>query len=70
MLLAHGTDDWVVPQDHSIRLHEVARDHSQLVSVPWHGHTAIGFDPTGEVALHTRAWFDRWLGTQTTPPAS
>ena len=63
VLLVHGTHDWVVPQYHSIRLHEAARDHSQLVSVPWHGHTVIWADPTGEVVVHTRAWFDRWLGT-------
>lgn len=61
VLLMHGTNDWVVPQYHSIRLHEAARDHSQLVSVPWHGHAVIWFDPTGEVAVRTRAWFDRWL---------
>ena len=62
VLLMHGTNDWVVPQHHSIRLHEAARDHSQLVSVPWHGHAVIWFDPTGEVAVRTRAWFDHWLG--------
>lgn len=61
VLLMHGTNDWVVPQYHSIRLHEAARDHSQLVSVPWHGHAVIWFDPTGEVAVRTRAWFDCWL---------
>ena len=63
VLLIHGTSDWVVPQYHSIRLHEAARDHSELVSVPWYGHTVIWFDPTGEVAVRTAAWFDRWLGT-------
>jgi pimeloyl-ACP methyl ester carboxylesterase len=61
VLLMHGTDDWVVPQHHSIRLHEAARDHSELVSIPCHGHTVIWFDPTGEVAVRTRVWFDRWL---------
>jgi len=63
VLLIHGSNDWVVPQYHSIRLHEAARDHSELVSVPWYGHTVIWFDPTGEVAVRTAAWFDRWLGT-------
>jgi pimeloyl-ACP methyl ester carboxylesterase len=62
VLLIHGTNDWVVPQEHSIRLHEAARDHSQVVSVPWHGHVAVWLDPTGEIAVRARAWFDRWLG--------
>ncbi len=62
VLLIHGTNDWVVPHKHSQRLHAAAPDHSRLVLVPWHGHTVIWFDPTGEVAVHTRDWFDRWLG--------
>lgn len=61
VLLMHGTNDWVVPHRHSVRLHAAAPDHSQLVSLPWIGHVVIWFDPTSEVAHRTRAWFDRWL---------
>jgi hypothetical protein len=59
VLLIDGANGWFVPQEHSIRL---ARDHSELVSIPWHGHVAVWFDPTGEVGVYARAWFDRWLG--------
>ncbi|NQU26546.1 MAG: alpha/beta fold hydrolase [Candidatus Nealsonbacteria bacterium] len=61
VLLMHGTNDWVVPHRHSERLHAAAPGHSELVSVPWYGHTVIWIDPTSEVARRTRAWFDRWL---------
>jgi len=61
VLLVHGTNDWVVPQEQSRRLHEAAADHSQLITIPWQGHTARWFDPGGKVAAHARDWFDRWL---------
>ncbi|NLE39503.1 MAG: alpha/beta fold hydrolase [Pirellulaceae bacterium] len=61
VLLIHGTNDWVVPHKHSIRLHEAAPDRSELLSVPWYGHTVIWTDPTGTVALRARDWFDRWM---------
>ena len=61
VLLVHGTNDWVVPHRHSIRLHDAAPNHSQLVSVPAYGHIVIWVDPTSEVAQQTVAWFDRWL---------
>lgn len=61
VLLIHGTNDWVVPHRNGVRLHEAARDHSELVSIPALGHIALWCDPTGEVAARTRAWFDRWL---------
>ncbi|HUT11434.1 MAG TPA: alpha/beta fold hydrolase [Thermoguttaceae bacterium] len=62
VLLIHGTNDWIVPHRHSVRLHEAAPDHSQLISVPWYGHVVIWVDPTSEVAQRTREWFDWWLG--------
>ncbi len=61
VLLIHGTNDWIVPQRHSQRLHEAAADHSELVSIPWIGHIVIWIDPTNEVAARSKAWFDRWL---------
>jgi pimeloyl-ACP methyl ester carboxylesterase len=61
VLLMHGTNDWIVPHRHSQRLHAAARDHSSLVLIPGHGHTVIWIDPTGEVAIRTIDWFDRWL---------
>src|SRR5262245_3999064 len=62
VLLLHGTEDWMVPPYHSMRLHAAARDHSQLVMLPWTGHISIWFDPTSEVQTQSRQWFDRWLG--------
>ncbi len=70
VLLVHGTNDWIVPHGHSERLHQAAGDHSELVSVPWFGHVVIWFDPTSEVARHTRAWFDRWLSAEVSPAAT
>jgi pimeloyl-ACP methyl ester carboxylesterase len=61
VLLVHGTNDWIVPHQHSLRLHEAAPDHSQLELIPWQGHMVIWFDPTSQVAEKTRDWFDRWL---------
>jgi pimeloyl-ACP methyl ester carboxylesterase len=61
VLILHGTEDWMVPPYHSMRLHAAARDHSQLVMLPWTGHISIWFDPTHEVQSQTRQWFDRWL---------
>jgi len=67
VLLIHGTNDWIVPHRHSVRLHEAAPDHTQLLSVPWYGHVVIWGDPTCEVAQRAREWFDRWLGLDTEP---
>jgi pimeloyl-ACP methyl ester carboxylesterase len=64
VLLIHGTNDWIVPHRNGARLHEAARDHSQLVSIPCLGHIAVWVDPTGEVASQTRGWFDRWLSEE------
>jgi pimeloyl-ACP methyl ester carboxylesterase len=61
VLLIHGKNDRVTPYEQSLHLHEAARDHSELVLVPLHGHTTIWADPTSEVSVRTRAWFDRWL---------
>ena len=61
VLLLHGTHDWVVPAWHSARLHQAARDHSELVLIPGLGHTTIWLDPNNEVALRTRDWFRWWL---------
>ena len=61
VLIIHGTNDWVVPHWHGERLHKAAPDHSELVSIPLQGHTTIWMDPTGKVARHSKAWFDRWL---------
>jgi pimeloyl-ACP methyl ester carboxylesterase len=61
VLILHGTEDWMVPPYHSMRLHAAARDHSQLVMLPRTGHISIWFDPESDVELQSRAWFERWL---------
>jgi pimeloyl-ACP methyl ester carboxylesterase len=61
VLILHGTDDWLVPPYHALRLHEAAPERSELVFVPKTGHIKIWFDPTREVAVHSRNWFTRWL---------
>lgn len=65
VLIIHGADDWLVPPYHALRLYEAARDHAEVVFVPWTGHIKIWFDPTREVAGHTRQWFDKWLAAET-----
>lgn len=61
ILILHGTEDWMVPPYHSVRLHAAARDHSQLVMLPRMGHVAMWFDPKNEVETQSRNWFGRWL---------
>lgn len=61
ILILHGTEDWMVPPYHSVRLHAAARDHSQLVMLPRMGHVAMWFDPANEVESQSRSWLDRWL---------
>jgi pimeloyl-ACP methyl ester carboxylesterase len=62
VLLIHGKNDLVVPHQQSERLHAAARDHSQLVLVPYLGHVGLWVDPGGQVAKQARDWFDRWIG--------
>lgn len=73
VLILHGTDDWLVPPYHALRLYEAAPQRSELVFVPKTGHIKIWFDPTREVAVHSRNWFVRWLAddvpTSTAAPA-
>ena len=64
VLIIHGTNDWVVPHQHSERLHAAALDHSKLVSVPFLGHVALMVDPGGFVAKQACDWFDRELDGQ------
>ncbi|MAG94341.1 MAG: hypothetical protein CMJ48_11395 [Planctomycetaceae bacterium] len=61
-LIVHGTEDWLVPPYHAVRLHEVARDHSKLVFVPYAGYVTIWFDPSGTVAQEASDWFLKTLG--------
>jgi len=61
ILLVHGTADWLVPFEHSRRLHAASPPHSSLLPVPGAGHVAVWFDLDGRVAQHSAAWFDRWL---------
>jgi pimeloyl-ACP methyl ester carboxylesterase len=62
VLIVHGTNDWIVPHQQSERLHAVALDHSELISVPYLGHVALWVDPGGHVVQRACGWFDRWLG--------
>ena len=62
VLIMHGMNDWIVPHEQSERLHAAARDHSELVLVPYLGHVTMWFDPGGQVARRSHDWFDRWLG--------
>ncbi len=68
VLILHGTDDWLVPVWHSVRLRDAAPDHVRLVLLPGFGHVAIWADPRGEVAERARTWFDRHLASLPAAP--
>ena len=61
VLIVHGTDDWLVPPYHAVRLYEAGCGHAELVLVPRTGHIKIWFDPTHEVANQARRWFEKSL---------
>ncbi|MEX0703884.1 MAG: alpha/beta fold hydrolase [Planctomycetales bacterium] len=61
VLIVHGTEDWLVPPYHALRLHEAAPERTKLVLLPRTGHVSIWFDADGEVAAETRAWFEQWM---------
>lgn len=69
VLICHGTDDWLVPPYHALRLYEAGADHASLYMVPKTGHVSIWFDPTGTVAEHTRDWFNQHLANDHAPSA-
>lgn len=62
VLILHGTDDWLVPPYHAVRLYEAGRDHTELRFLPRTGHMQSWFDTDGTAAKHARNWFDRHLG--------
>ena len=64
VLILHGTNDWMVPHWHALRLRQAAPDRTRLVLIPGFGHVAIWFDPSGQVAEESRAWFDRYLAAE------
>lgn len=61
VLIVHGTEDWLVPPYHALRLHEAAPERTKLVLLPHTGHVSIWFDVEGDVATEARGWFDQWL---------
>ncbi|MFQ5734717.1 MAG: alpha/beta hydrolase [Planctomycetaceae bacterium] len=61
VMILHGSDDWLVPPYHALRLYEAGRDHCEFVLLPMTGHVSIWFDADGEVARQTKRWFGRWL---------
>lgn len=61
VLILHGTEDWLVPAYHAMRLYSAGRSHSRLILLPRMGHVSIWFDVKGEVADETRDWFAKNL---------
>jgi pimeloyl-ACP methyl ester carboxylesterase len=61
VLLIHGRDDRHIPPQHSIALHEVAPDHSQLILVDAEDHDTIAADRTRTIARQGMQWLHRWL---------
>jgi len=62
VLLVHGDEDWLVPPEHGISLHEAAPGRSELVLVPGEGHFGVFRDRGGEIARGAVDWFDWYLG--------
>ena len=61
VLIMHGTDDWLVPPYHAMRLYSAAQNHARLLMLPKLGHISIWFDVKGEVADETLRWFEKTL---------
>jgi pimeloyl-ACP methyl ester carboxylesterase len=61
VLILHGTADNVIPYWHALQLQRAAPHNTEVVLIRDIGHISIWFDPTGDVASHTRGWFDRYL---------
>ncbi|MBI1904539.1 MAG: alpha/beta fold hydrolase [Planctomycetia bacterium] len=61
ILLLHGASDWLVPPEHSQRIHAAAPDHSELILVPDTGHVAMYFDLRGQIAQTAVEFFRHQL---------
>lgn len=61
VLLIHGRADFIIPDEHSHRLHAAAPDHSEVKIFPALGHFTIWVDALGRVDRASREWFDRHL---------
>ena len=61
LLIIHGQEDPKVPVSHAHRIHEAAKDKSELVVVPGEGHDSLIADRTGMIRKKIKAWFQRWL---------
>jgi hypothetical protein len=62
VLLIHGKlDDFLYPE-HSIRLHEAAPDHSQLILVDGADHFDLWYKAIAMIMKESNEWFERYLG--------
>jgi pimeloyl-ACP methyl ester carboxylesterase len=61
ILLLHGSSDWLVPPEHSQRIHAAAPGHSELILVPETGHVAMYFDFRGQIAQTAVEFFRHQL---------
>ncbi len=70
VLLVHGTDDKLVPPQHSLRLHIAAPLHSHLELLPGEGHVSVWRDKQGLVAALALDWFVQVCPTDARPAAA
>ena len=64
ILLVHGKADFIIPNEHSQRLHAASPDTSEIVELPVSGHLAVWLDPLKRVERTALAWFDKHLTPQ------
>lgn len=61
ILLVHGKADFIIPNEHSRRLHDSAPQTTNLVELPAAGHLAVWIDPRKRVEHAAIDWFEQHL---------
>lgn len=61
-LLIHGGSDWLIPAEHSRRIHAASPERTELVVLDGIGHNRLLFDPGGQVSRLAVEWLSDRLG--------
>jgi len=70
VLIVHGTDDLIVPVEHSQHLQQHTNPYSTVRIVAGYGHYGLWTDRCGEIEEMTHNWFTRTLCNQAHTHAS
>lgn len=61
VLLVHGENDWVVPHEHSRRLHAIAPHKTKLIEHKYGGHLSVWLDVDGSILAEAVKWYNEHL---------